>query len=159
MIEQVAFSPDGEILATASADDTVRLRDVATGQQIGTPLASGNGSGSLIFYSVAFSPDGDILAAGDGDNDVQLWDVGLSDERRVLPVRVPHARRAVGVPARCGVHDPLLVGSWPIGPRHRHDRPDRAQPGRRRPDQRIPQSGLANAKHQFSDGEQVLARH
>ena len=30
---------------------------------------------------------------------------------------------------------------------------------RRRPDQRIPQSSLASAKHQVSDYERVLARH
>ena len=37
--------------------------------------------------------------------------------------------------------------------------PDRAQAGSRRPDQRIPQSGLADAKRQVSTYTRVLAQH
>ena len=44
-------------------------------------------------------------------------------------------------------------------PRRRYHRPDRAQAGPRRPDQRIPQSGVASAKRQVSAHERVLARH
>ena len=37
-VNSVAFSPDGKILASGSADGTVRLWDVATRRQIGVPL-------------------------------------------------------------------------------------------------------------------------
>ena len=47
----------------------------------------------------------------------------------------------------------------PARPRRRYHRPDRAQAGPRRPDQRIPQSSLASAKRQVSGYERVLARH
>jgi len=69
--ESVAFSPDGKILATGNYDGTVRLWDVATQQQIGSPL----GSSPYGIESVAFSPDGKILAGGNGDGTVRLWDV------------------------------------------------------------------------------------
>ena len=42
-VEAVAFSPDGDLLATASGDETVRLWDPATGTQVGAPLTGHTG--------------------------------------------------------------------------------------------------------------------
>jgi putative transposase len=47
----------------------------------------------------------------------------------------------------------------PARPRRRYRRPHRAQAGHRRPNQRIPESGVASAKRQVSTCERVLARH
>ncbi|HXZ70479.1 MAG TPA: hypothetical protein VEH31_06320, partial [Streptosporangiaceae bacterium] len=67
----VAFSPDGKTLATSSQDGLVRLWDVATGRQIGDPLAGQSSEvGALVF-----SPDGKTLAAGSFDDTVRLWHV------------------------------------------------------------------------------------
>ena len=60
----MAFSPDGKILATGSADGTVQLWDVATHQQIGAPITAEQRGGRS---RVAFSPDGKTLATSSGD--------------------------------------------------------------------------------------------
>jgi WD40 repeat protein len=75
----VAFSPDGRLLASGSDDQTVKLWDVETGQEVRT-LRGHNGG----VWSVAFSPDGRLLASGSGDGTVKLWDVATGQEVRTL---------------------------------------------------------------------------
>ncbi|MFE3381485.1 WD40 repeat domain-containing serine/threonine protein kinase [Streptomyces anulatus] len=66
----VAFSPDGETLATRSDDETVRLWDAATGRDTAI-LASHTGR----VEAMVFSPDSKTLATGTADETVWLWDV------------------------------------------------------------------------------------
>ncbi|KAL4937755.1 hypothetical protein BDV06DRAFT_215643 [Aspergillus oleicola] len=69
-VYSVAFSPDSQLLASGSFDDTVRLWNPATGALYLTL------EGHLdIVSSVAFSPDGRLLASGSEDNTVRLWDL------------------------------------------------------------------------------------
>jgi WD40 repeat protein len=70
-VHSAAFSPDGRTLASASADHTVQLWDVASRQPLGEPI---KGHADAVNY-VAFSPDGKTLASGSSDKTVRLWDV------------------------------------------------------------------------------------
>lgn len=66
----VAFSPDGRLLAAVTADGSITLWDVATG----VLHAELNGNRDEEWgWSIAFSPDGTKLAFGGAD--VRLWDV------------------------------------------------------------------------------------
>lgn len=60
-------------LATADGDGTARLWDVATQQEIGTPIAAGQDP----VYAVAFGPDGSTLVTVGGDGTVRSWDVAF----------------------------------------------------------------------------------
>jgi WD40 repeat protein/tetratricopeptide (TPR) repeat protein len=70
MVDDVAFSPDGKILAMASREGSVLLWDVAGGKL----LATLKGHSSAV-SAVVFSPDGRTLATGGGDQTVRLWNV------------------------------------------------------------------------------------
>ncbi|KAL8368082.1 hypothetical protein RB599_003809 [Gaeumannomyces hyphopodioides] len=68
-VRSVTFSPDGQRLASASDDNTVKLWDTATGACLQTLKGHRNW-----VWSVAFSPDGQRLASASADNTVKLWD-------------------------------------------------------------------------------------
>ncbi len=67
-VQAVAFSPDGATLASAGADHTVRLWDVASGKQRAALEAHRDW-----VAAVAFSPDGALLASASHDGSVRLW--------------------------------------------------------------------------------------
>jgi WD40 repeat protein len=85
----VAFSPDGQRLASASGDQTVKIRDSATGRE----LFALKGHAGWV-NSVAFSPDGQRLASASNDQTVRIWDSATGKELFALK---GHAGVVVGV--------------------------------------------------------------
>lgn len=70
LIYDVAFSPDGKLLATAGYDRLIKLWDIATGQEVRTLKDH-----SDTIYALTFSPDGKLLASAAADRAVKVWDV------------------------------------------------------------------------------------
>ena len=79
IVWSVAFSPDRRTLASASDDQTIKLWDAASGQELRTLTGHTHG-----VYSVAFSPDGRTLASASSDKTLKLWDVASGRELRTL---------------------------------------------------------------------------
>jgi WD40 repeat protein len=76
VVTRAAFSPDGNLLASASWDNTVWLWDTAdpnSPKPVGQPL---QGHTSIV-TSVVFSPDGKTLASSSMDKTVRLWNIAL----------------------------------------------------------------------------------
>ncbi|KAL4861478.1 hypothetical protein BDV12DRAFT_203968 [Aspergillus spectabilis] len=78
-VQSVAFSQDGQLLASCSADQTIKLWDPATG----TLKHTLEGHSSWI-QSVAFSQDSQLLASGSIDQTIKLWDPATGTIKQTL---------------------------------------------------------------------------
>lgn len=74
-LNEVAFSPDGSQLVTASSDLTIKLWDAHSGAEFKTL----EGHTGWVF-TVEFSPDGRYVISGSQDGTARVWDVLSGNE-------------------------------------------------------------------------------
>ncbi|MDB9450641.1 protein kinase domain-containing protein [Dolichospermum circinale] len=70
LVWSVAYSPDGQTLASGSFDKTIKLWNIKTGNLLQT-LEGHSDS----VDSVAYSPNGQTLASGSRDSTIKLWNI------------------------------------------------------------------------------------
>ncbi|KAF8344349.1 uncharacterized protein EI90DRAFT_3029355 [Cantharellus anzutake] len=75
----VSFSPDGSTVASASSDETIRIWDTLTGDEL--KVLRGH-TGPV--WLVSFSSDGSKLASASRDETVRIWDAETGDELNTL---------------------------------------------------------------------------
>ena len=79
LVWSVAFSPNGETLASGSQDRTIRLWNPNNGNLKRTLTGHRDA-----VNSVAFSPDGRTLASGSWDGTIRLWNPNTGKLKRTL---------------------------------------------------------------------------
>lgn len=96
MVPAVAFSSDGQLVATGQQFGTVALWDARTGREVAT-LESRTAAHHNI-NSVAFSPDGKLLVSAGNEGTIKLWDVPGEQLRATLKGHSTEVRRVTFFP-------------------------------------------------------------
>ncbi len=86
-ITSVSFSPDGETIASASVDNTIKLWSLQ-GRELQTLFGHSNW-----VRSVSFSPDGQMIASASDDGTIKLWSL----DGRELQTLQGHSDRVLSV--------------------------------------------------------------
>jgi WD40 repeat protein/transcriptional regulator with XRE-family HTH domain len=79
-VQGLAFSPDGNRLASTSLDGTVRIWSLTPGQEMATVMAPPAGYGNRVVYS----PNGQEFATNGGDGTATIWNARTGESRLTL---------------------------------------------------------------------------
>ena len=82
-VNDLAYSPDGALLASAGGDGTVRLWDAVRHEPIAELTGHTNG-----VQAVAFSPSGQLIASGGDDRTIRVWDVKTRQPLKTMEVPI-----------------------------------------------------------------------
>ena len=78
-IYSLAFSPDGTRIVSGSTDNTIKIWDAESGNELRTLKGHEGWVGA-----VAFSPDGKRIVSGSQDNTIKIWDANNGKELMTL---------------------------------------------------------------------------
>jgi WD40 repeat protein/serine/threonine protein kinase len=108
----VAFSPNGQIFATAGGDLSVKVWETASRQLLKTFPGFGRTSDAtgLAPNSICFSPDGKLLAAADKDS-IVVWETVEWREQARIPRESPSDMNMVGLPVVFSPDGNTLAGA------------------------------------------------
>jgi len=78
-IQAVVVTPDGSRVVSGSSDNTIKIWDLASGQELHT--LSGHSDN---VNAVAVTPDGSRVISGSSDNTIKIWDLASGQELHTL---------------------------------------------------------------------------
>ena len=107
-VNDATFSRDGNRIATAGGDRTIRLWDISNGRE----LARLSGHSDRV-VDIDFSPDGSRIVSASGDRTARLWEVSDAAIRSLTPPSRSAKQGAVQLDGRTGhIAVPSLQPDW-----------------------------------------------